>query len=100
MYRMAAPCPFCDQAIPVYRWGTNQSGTKRYRCIDCKKCFTVDPHSNRVTAAKELLIERALEERLSIEATARLLKVAKKTIYKVLKKRVSAAGGKPACFEA
>ncbi len=84
------PCPLCERTIPVYRWGTNRSGTKRFRCDNCKKCFTDNPRSNRVTPEKEQLIERALAERLSIEATARLLKVAKKTIYKVLKKRVSA----------
>lgn len=71
----------------MLHWGTNRCGSKRYRCTACKKCFTHEPHSNRITAEKEQLIERALEERLSIEATARLLKVAKKTIYKVLKKR-------------
>lgn len=100
MYRLAFPCPLCHQVIPVYRWGTNESGTKRYRCTDCRKCFTHEPRSNRLTPEKELLIERALEERLSIEATARLLKVAKKTIYKVLKKTVSAAGNDSAASEA
>jgi len=87
MYLRAEPCPFCSEHKTVLHWGTNRCGSKRYRCTACKKCFTHEPHSNRITAEKEQLIERALEERLSIEATARLLKVAKKTIYKVLKKR-------------
>ncbi len=70
--------PYCHQTEPVLRHGTNRGGTARCRCKDCNKTFT--PQS-------EQKILRALEERLSIEATARLLKVAKKTIYTVLKKR-------------
>jgi transposase-like protein len=57
------------------------------QCEDCGKTFTPEPRSNRLSKEKEELIERALEERLSIEAIARLLKVAKKTVYKILKKR-------------
>jgi transposase-like protein len=80
-------CPFCQQAEPIVRWGTNRSGTARCRCKNCDKTFTPKPDSRITTPETEHQIERALEERLSIEATARLLKVAKKTIYKVLKKR-------------
>lgn len=91
MYSIAESCPFCTQNRSVVHWGRNRSGTKRYRCEDCCKTFTHQPRSTQITPEKEQQIERALEERLSIEATARLLKVAKKTIYKVLKKRRAAA---------
>ncbi len=87
MYSLVKDCPFCAQNKPVVHWGRNRSGTKRYRCEDCLKTFTDAPRSTQISVEKEQAIERALEERLSIEATARLLKVAKKTIYKVLKKR-------------
>jgi transposase-like protein len=88
-------CPYCHQAEPVIRFGTNRSGSARCRCKDCCKTFTPASKSRKITADKERQIERALEERLSIEATARLLKVAKRTIYQVLKKNAAAAGGGP-----
>ena len=79
-------CPFCQQTEPVARHGTNRGGTARCRCKDCNKTFTPQPNSRKTTPETEQKIVRALEERLSIEAAARLLKVAKKTIYKTLKK--------------
>ncbi len=84
-------CPYCHQAEPVIRFGTNRSGSARCRCKYCRKTFTPASKSRKITVEKEQQIERALEERLSIEATARLLKVAKRTIYQVLKKNAAAA---------
>ncbi len=88
-------CPYCHQAEPVIRFGTNRSGSARCRCKDCCKTFTPASKSRKITPDKERQIERALQERLSIEATARLLKVAKRTIYQVLKKNTAAARGGP-----
>jgi transposase-like protein len=79
-------CPHCHQSETVIRFGTNESGSARCRCKDCNKTFTPKPNSRKTTPETEAKIERALQERLSIEATARLLQVAKKTIYKTLKK--------------
>jgi transposase-like protein len=84
-------CPFCRQTEPVIRFATNQSGSARCRCKDGNKTFTPVSKSRKTTPEKEQQIERALQERLSIEATARLLKVAKKTIYRTLKKTNHAA---------
>ena len=84
-------CPFCQQTEPVARHGTNRGGTARCRCKDCNKTFTPKPNTRKTTPETEHKIVRSLEERLSIEAAARLLKVAKKTIYKTLKKRAAPA---------
>ena len=73
----------------MIRFGTNRSGSARCRCKDCRKTFTPASKSRKITHDKERQIERALEERLSIEAAARLLKVAKRTIYQVLKKNAA-----------
>jgi transposase-like protein len=91
MYDVVESCPFCGQNKPVVYWSKNRGGTQRYRCNACHKTFTAKPDSNRITPQKEQLIERALEERLSIEAIARLTKSAKRTVYNVLKKRQSPA---------
>jgi transposase-like protein len=79
-------CPLCQKAEPVVRYGYNRGGTARCKCQDCNKYFTPKPNPRVTTPEMEQKILAALEERLSIEATARMLKVAKKTIYKVLKK--------------
>ena len=87
-------CPHCGEAEPVVRYGYNRGGTAKCRCKDCRKIFTPKPNPRVTTPETEERILRCLSERLSIEATARLLKVAKKTIYKVLKKRGIAPEGR------
>jgi transposase-like protein len=91
MVAQVIACPHCQQTEPVLRHGTNRGGTIRCRCKDCNKTFTPQPNTRKTTPQTEAKILRALEERLSIEAIARLLKVAKKTIYKTLKKRHQSA---------
>ena len=83
-------CPYCQQTEPVIRHGTNRGGTARCRCKVCRKTFTPAPNARKTTPETEAKIERALQERLSIEAMARLLKVSKNTVYKVLKKNAAA----------
>ena len=87
MYDSAPHCPRCDDARPVLYWGTNESGTRRFRCKDCQFTFTDKPRSNRITAEKEALIVKLLEERLSVAAIARATNAAKRTVYNVLKKK-------------
>lgn len=89
-------CPHCQQSEPVVRSGYNRGGSAKCKCKACNRIFTPESNSRRLSAEKEAAILRALEERLSIEAIARMHKVAKKTIYKVLKKRDAAASGEPA----
>jgi transposase-like protein len=84
-------CPHCQQTEPVVRYGYNRGGSAKCRCKDCNKIFTPQPNLRQTTPETEAKILRALEERLSIEATARLLKVAKRTIYSVLKKNAARA---------
>jgi transposase-like protein len=84
-------CPHCRQSEPVVRYGYNRGGSAKCRCKACNKIFTPKPNLRRTTPETEQKILRALEERQSIEATARLLKVAKKTIYTVLKKNAGPA---------
>ena len=88
MYDTSPPCPFCEQIQPVVYWGTNESKTRRFRCKNCDKTFTTQPKSNRISAEKEALIGKLLEERLSVEAIARVTNAAKRTVYNVLKKRL------------
>jgi transposase-like protein len=84
-------CPHCHQSESVVRYGYNRGGSAKCRCKVCNKIFTPKPNLRQTTPQTEQRILRALEERLSIEATARLLQVAKKTIYTVLKKNAAPA---------
>jgi transposase-like protein len=90
MYKSWPECPFCQRSLPVVYWGTNDSKTRRFRCKDCDKTFTKQPKSRKISAQKEVLITKLLEERLSIEAIARATNSAKRTVYNVLKKRQQA----------
>jgi len=79
-------CPFCGQAEPVVRHGTNRNGTRRLRCLSCKKTFTPAPKPRKTTPETEARIAQALAERVPITAIARMLRVSVNTVYKVLKK--------------
>ncbi len=89
MVAQAIVCPHCQKTEPVVRHGTNRGGTARCRCNVCAKTFTPASNPRKTTPETQEKIERALQERLSIEAIARLLRVSKNTVYKVLKKNAS-----------
>lgn len=79
----AIVCPHCHKPDAVVRHGTNRGGTARCRCKDCQKTFTPAPNPRHTSPATKEAIERALAERLSQRAIARLLKVGCQTIRKV-----------------
>ncbi|MDX1931071.1 MAG: helix-turn-helix domain-containing protein [Capsulimonadales bacterium] len=95
MYNTSPPCPFCQQIQPVVYWGTNESKTRRFRCKDCNKTFTLDPIAKHISPEKEALIARLLQERLSVEAIARATRCAKRTVYNVLKKTQQTSSESP-----
>jgi transposase-like protein len=85
-------CPHCNQAEPVVKYGTTETGTQRAKCKQCNRTFAINPKSKRLTPEKETLILRHLEERASIRGICRALKCTCGTVYKVLKKnRISTA---------
>jgi transposase-like protein len=49
-------------------------------CKDCKRTFTKNPKSTKISEEKKKLIEKCLEERLSIEAIARTLSTGQKIL--------------------
>ena len=82
---VALSCPHCG-SNQVIQFGTNRSGTARFRCHGCKKTFTPQPRSRALTPEKEEAILRALSERISQRGIARTLKLGRQTIRAVRKK--------------
>ena len=82
-------CPRCQAERHVQRHGKNPSGTYRCRCTACNKTFTPHPKPTTISDEKRQLIHQLLEERLSIEAIARVTHSAKLTIYNEVKKSAS-----------
>jgi transposase-like protein len=80
-------CPYCQQAEPVVRHGTNRGGTARRRCRDCNKTFTPKPNPRVTTPETKQHILKAMEERLSQRAIARMLSVSRNTIKQVAQKK-------------
>ncbi len=78
-------CPHCHKPDALVKHGTNRGGTARCRCKDCQKTFTPQPNPRQTSQATKEAIERALAERLSQRAIARLLKVSSQTIRTVAK---------------
>lgn len=84
-------CPDCGGCERVVRFGFNKSGTRRLRCQDCRRIWTPTPKSRAMSAEKEALIEKALQERVSQRAIARTFRVARTTVREVLKKSLAPA---------
>ena len=82
---LSTTCPHCGSQ-DVIRFGTNRSGTARYRCHGCGKTFTPNPRSRALTPEKEEAILRALQERISQRGIARALQVGRQTIRDLRKK--------------
>lgn len=91
MVSVTISCPHCHKSEPVVKHGVTDSGTPRCRCKECGKTFAVNPKSKAVTAEKEELILRHLNERTTIRGICRTLKVGPGTIYATLKKSRDAA---------
>ncbi len=87
MVTQVFPCPHCQAAEPVVRFGTNRSGTQRLRCKRCVRTFTPQPRDRSLTPEKEEQITAARSERLSQRAIARVLRVSRDTIRRTAKKK-------------
>ncbi len=85
MITHAIVCPHCHKPEAVVRHGTNRGGTARCRCKGCNKTFTPQPNLRQTNPATKEAVERALAERLSQRAIARLLKIGCQTIRNVAK---------------
>ena len=81
------PCAHCNQSEKVIKYGTNRSGSVRYRCNACGKTFTPAPNSRAMTADKEQQISALMQERVSQRGIARALHVGRQTIRALRKKR-------------
>ena len=80
-------CPLCQQSESVVLNGFNRGGSQRMRCQSCRKTFTPQPNSQKVTPAKEAAIVGLLAERVSQRGIARALSVSRDTVRAVRKKR-------------
>ena len=86
MVSVEISCPHCHNSAPVVKHGVTDSGAPRCRCKACNKTFAVNPKSKAVTAEKEELVLRCLNERTSIRGICRSAKVEPNTVYSILKK--------------
>src|SRR5262245_32478537 len=76
--------PFCQQPEAIVKHSTNCGGTARCRCKTCNKTFTPVPNPRRLAAKIEQTIERALDERLALNAVKRTFKVGWDTIARIV----------------
>ncbi len=79
-------CPHCKKSEAVVRFGFTDGGRQRLRCKACCKTWTPEGPGRHISAEKETLIEKALQERLSQRAIARTLSAGRETVRRVLKK--------------
>lgn len=71
-------CPSCNNSSKAF--GTNRSGTKRYRCLVCKRTFT----SNKRSVGKNVSFLKLFEEYVLYGVTYKYLEM----IHKINKRRL------------
>ena len=84
-------CPACQKSETVIRFGFTDGSRQRLRCKECSKTWTPDGPGRQISPEKEVLIEKALQERVSQRAIARSLSVGRETVRRVLKKSLDKA---------
>ena len=70
----------------MVRSGATPDGRQRFRCRDCGRCSTADPHLNGYTAEQREMILRAYQERSSLRGLTRTFGVSRTTVLSWLKK--------------
>ena len=78
-------CPDC-QSEHVIRFGRTTGGYPRYRCKDCKRCFSHAPERGHTQAFKQQVLA-AYQERASMRGIARVFKVSRNTLSDWLKEK-------------
>ena len=78
-------CVDC-QSEHVIRFGRTTSGHPRYRCKDCKRCFSDAPERGHSEAFKDQVLA-AYQERASMRGIARVFKIGRNTLSKWLKEK-------------
>ena len=86
---IAIACPHCGNTKDVIKFGSNRSGSARYRCGGCAKTFTPQSNTRAMTPQKQEQILLLLQERVSQRGIARALKVGRQTIRAIRKKGLS-----------
>ncbi|MBE9031671.1 IS1 family transposase [filamentous cyanobacterium LEGE 11480] len=69
-------CPRC-QSQSISNNGLTHYGKQRYRCKDCRRQFVENPSHQPITQAQRELVDRLLQERLSLAGIAYAAQVSK-----------------------
>jgi transposase-like protein/IS1 family transposase len=79
-------CPTCNK--PAQKFGKNRNGSRRFRCLDCKKTFTEGQQKPlddmRIPMERALMILQLMVEGMSIRSIERVTNTDKKTILSLL----------------
>ena len=83
-------CPGC-QSHQVIRFGINATGKQRYRCQSCKGAFVQEPQKPRQADRlndPEFVAQvlAAYQERASMRGVARIFRISRNTLTRLLKK--------------
>src|SRR5215470_13523897 len=73
-------CPYCEKRENQVKDGLNGSGSQRYRCKNCQRHYTPEPHEQGYTqAVRQRAVELYLEG-MNFRRIARHLKVNHQTV--------------------
>ena len=85
MAKIDVACRFCKQTTHVIKHGKHPCGAQRYRCVECRKTFSLDYiYEACKPGIKEKIVEMAMNN-AGIRDTGRVLKVGNNTVLRVLK---------------
>lgn len=75
------PCPSCESQ-QISRNGQTRHGKQNYKCLACGRQFVLDPVWKAITPEQYDLIERLLQERVSLAGIARVLQISEDTVQR------------------
>jgi transposase-like protein len=82
-------CPRCGSEGRQSKYGTNRSGTARYRCNECGKTYTPEPATNTYTEEEKSAAIKTYYEGVSGRGVGRLHDMSKANVFRWIKERAA-----------
>ena len=79
-------CPHCGGTENITAYGTNHSGTKRFKCRDRGKVYTDKPKNRAYSESKRREAIKAYYSGMSGRAVGKLFGMSKANVYNWIKK--------------
>jgi len=75
-------CPYCGSAKSQHSIGLTNSGSRRYRCVICKRDYTPDPRKWKYTEEERKQALKLVTDGVTGRGVGRQLNMSKANVYR------------------